>query len=212
MAAWELIKAQPADRGLELATINPSLVVGPMIRRAPCGSMEVIQKLMERAYPAVPDLNFWVVNIFDVAYSHVLAMVVPEAAGKRFMVSSREMGMREMARLLAAEFNPRGYSVPTSHLSDWVLRLASCFDPAVVGIIPQLGLHEIHDHSQAEKILGIKFHPVEPALLQLAASGVQAHMIKGPSSGGHLEDYPVDLPDVPVEPIAPSKARALLGK
>jgi len=211
MAAWDLIKGQPADRRLELTTINPSLVVGPMIRRAPCASMEIVGKLVERAYPAVPDLNFWAVDVIDVAYAHLLAMVTPEAAGERFLVSSSEMGMRDMARVLAAEFNPRGYDVPTGHLSDWVLKLASCFDPSVAGVVPQLGMREVHNHTKAETVLGLKFRDVEAAVVLLAASGVQAGMIKGPKTGGTLEDFAVEIADVDLGRVSVAKARALLS-
>lgn len=96
-AAWEFIKSgQPEGRGLELATINPSFIVGPMIRRSPCSSVEVVQNLMERKFSIIPDVNLWCVDVRDVAEAHVRAMVLPAAAGKRFLLSTREYGLQEV--------------------------------------------------------------------------------------------------------------------
>ena len=35
-------------------------------------------------FPAVPNLGFEFVSVVDVAKAHILAMTVPEAAGKRW--------------------------------------------------------------------------------------------------------------------------------
>ena len=102
-AAWEFIKSgQPEGRGLELATINPSFIVGPMIRRSPCSSVEVVQNLMERKFSIIPDVNLWCVDVRDVAEAHVRAMVLPAAAGKRFLLSTREYGLQEVRSARAA--------------------------------------------------------------------------------------------------------------
>lgn len=44
--------------------------------------LQVVKRLMERAMPVVPKLNFPVVDVRDVATAHIKAMVTPEAAGE----------------------------------------------------------------------------------------------------------------------------------
>jgi nucleoside-diphosphate-sugar epimerase len=46
-AAWDFIK----DRQLELVTINPGLVLGPLLRPERITSVEVIRLLLDRAFP-----------------------------------------------------------------------------------------------------------------------------------------------------------------
>lgn len=93
-AAWDFVKE--AGSPFELAVINPSYIVGPIIRRCPFSSVDILANLVERRFTAVPDLNMWAVDVRDVAEAHVRAMLFPEAAGKRFILSAREIPMREV--------------------------------------------------------------------------------------------------------------------
>ena len=61
--AWDFAANQP----LELVTINPGLVLGPLRRRQQATSMEVIRLLLARKLPAVPRLSFAVVDVRDIA-------------------------------------------------------------------------------------------------------------------------------------------------
>lgn len=94
LAAWDFVKA---EKSFELTVINPSLIVGPVIRRCPFSSVEVIANLVERRFSAVPDLNLWAVDVRDVAEAHIRALVRPAAAGKRFILSAREIPMRAVS-------------------------------------------------------------------------------------------------------------------
>src|SRR5262249_15019969 len=53
-AAWDFAASHP----LELVTINPGLVLGPLQRREHNTSMEVVRLLLARKLPAVPRLSF----------------------------------------------------------------------------------------------------------------------------------------------------------
>ncbi|CAE7384049.1 TKPR1 [Symbiodinium sp. KB8] len=241
-AAWEFIKSgQPEGRGLELATINPSFIVGPMIRRSPCSSVEVVQNLMERKFSIIPDVNLWCVDVRDVAEAHVRAMVLPAAAGKRFLLSTREYGLQEVrsaraaalllicaaGRLtarrqrcphcraprfqpsgrysqmgvdLAAVYNPKGYSVPTAKASNWLIHVAGWFSATAAATVPRLGVHEKHNHAQAEAVLGVRWRDVKTAVAELAASGVALGLIQPPKGAAALECPP--LGDVRTEGIS----------
>ncbi|EKX50916.1 hypothetical protein GUITHDRAFT_151113, partial [Guillardia theta CCMP2712] len=92
-AAWECIDKQPAGRGLELTTINPVLVLGPMKSKAPCTSAEIISRLMMRQLPACPKLSFPIVDVRDVCKAHIKAMKDPSTSGKRFIVFNQNLWM-----------------------------------------------------------------------------------------------------------------------
>lgn len=78
-AAWDFVRGTT----LELASINPGLVLGPVHRPEANVSLETIRLLLARELPLVPRLGFAFVDVRDVATAHRLAMLAPEAAGNR---------------------------------------------------------------------------------------------------------------------------------
>lgn len=44
-AAWEFMEGLPADRRFELATVNPTLVQGPMLSGSQCSSAEIVKQV-----------------------------------------------------------------------------------------------------------------------------------------------------------------------
>lgn len=45
-AAWEFMENLPADKKFELATINPTLVQGPMLSGSQCSSAEIVKQVV----------------------------------------------------------------------------------------------------------------------------------------------------------------------
>jgi dihydroflavonol-4-reductase len=85
-AAWAWHEAEGG--ALELVTVNPALVLGPVLGSDFSSSLEVIKKLLDGSVPAVPGLGFPVVDVRDLAQLHLLAMTVPAAASQRFIGAS----------------------------------------------------------------------------------------------------------------------------
>jgi dihydroflavonol-4-reductase len=52
---------------------------------------------------------------------HRLAMEVPEAAGNRYICAGEHVWMGEIASVLAQEFDPQGYRIPTRPLPYWLM-------------------------------------------------------------------------------------------
>ncbi|MEV3927594.1 SDR family oxidoreductase [Actinomadura coerulea] len=123
-AAWEFV----ADQPLELVTINPGLVLGPLLRREQKISMEVIRMLLANKLPAIPRLSFPVVDVRDVSLAHRLAMETPKAAGNRYICVDKSMWMGDIAGVLHAEFGPRGYRIPARVLPYWLMWVGARFD------------------------------------------------------------------------------------
>ena len=103
----------PGNQRFELAVINPGFVLGPLLNDDQGTSGELIRKLMVRDMPACPEIGFAPVDVRDVAIAHRLAMERPEAAGNRYICAGEHIWVQDIAKILAAEFNPRGYRVPT---------------------------------------------------------------------------------------------------
>ena len=90
-AAWDVVKAQPEGRKLEFATINPSLVQGPMLSSASCASLDLVKQIILGEMPGLVDVFMNTVDVRDVAEAHVRAMINAEAPGKRFILGSTEV-------------------------------------------------------------------------------------------------------------------------
>lgn len=161
-AAWEYVRGE--GQGLELVTINPSFVLGPSLTGADNASNEIVGKLVRREIPGVPQLEFGLVDVRDVAKAHVLAMTAPTAAGQRFIVSSDTAWMREIAQTLKGN----GYRVPTFEIPNLVTRFVALFDPTLRMVTPRLGRRALLSAEKARRELGWSGRAMKEMVLDTA--------------------------------------------
>jgi nucleoside-diphosphate-sugar epimerase len=176
-AAWELVNELPDGQRFELAVINPGFVLGPLLNAAPGTSGELIRKLMVREMPACPEIGFAPVDVRDVAIAHRLAMERPEAPGNRYICAGAHLWVQDMAKILAAEFNPRGYRVPTGRLPYWVMWIIARFDKAVRLALGYVGRRELVSSAKAERELGWRMRPVEQTILDTARTMIEQGVV-----------------------------------
>ena len=74
---------------MQLAVINPGLVLGPLLSSDWGTSGEMVKRIMEHKVPAIPNINFATVDVRDVASAHVRAMEVPRPPGSASSVPIR---------------------------------------------------------------------------------------------------------------------------
>lgn len=172
LAAWEFI-ASPAANGMELTTINPGLVLGPMLGDAPSTSIESVRKLLARELPACPDLVYSFVDVRDVAAAHVAALTTPDAAGRRHLCGLDGASLREVAAILAEAYNPRGYRVPTGRLPGFALRIAALYDKTAAMTLHDLGQPHRIDNTRIRELLGRPLRDLRTMTLDTAASLVE---------------------------------------
>ncbi len=111
-AAWDFIAREGG--GLELSTVNPVGVFGPVMGPDYSASILIVQRLMDGAIPGCPRLQFGVVDVRDVADLHLRAMTHPAAKGERFLaVAGDFLSFLEIARVLKARMGAAARRVPT---------------------------------------------------------------------------------------------------
>lgn len=176
-AAWDFVAALPSARRIELAVINPGLVLGPLLDQDAGTSGEVVRRLMVRDMPACPELGWAVVDVRDVALAHRLAMEIPAAAGQRYCCAGDHMWMREMAEILATEFAVQGYRVPTGRLPYWVMWLIARFDPTVRLALASVGKKELVSNEKIRRELGMTFRPARETLVDMARSMIEVGVV-----------------------------------
>ena len=167
-AAWDLIAQSGGST--TLATINPTLVVGPVMSRDFSASVQVIQRLLSGKVPGLPRLGFNFVDVRDVADLHMRAMTAPEAAGQRFIAAGKFAWMADVAVLLRERLGGAASKVPTRRVPSFVMRLASIFDKELGSVTPSLGKRHDFTSAKAQRLLGWRPRPMEETLLDCARS------------------------------------------
>lgn len=170
-AAWELIESM--TDGPQLVVINPGLVMGPLLEEDYGTSGEVVRKLMRRELPGCPDVGWAVVDVRDVSWAHVQAMTTPQAEGKRFCIAIEHASMLDIAKILAANFQSKGYKIPLRKLPDWLLKTVSIFDKTAALAVPELGLRQDVSNRRARDILGYKPRSLEEMVTSMGQSMIE---------------------------------------
>ena len=177
LAAWDFA----AQSDVELAVVAPGIVFGP-VRHASVGtSVEVVRRLLNREVPASVRMGFAPVDVRDVAVGHRLALQTPAAAGNRYILAGAHMWMGDVAKILAEEFNPQGYRVPTGVLPAWFARVMAQFDPSVRQAIDHVGRRELVSAEKARRELGWTMRSPRQSILDTAYSLVEHGLAPNPA-------------------------------
>ncbi len=171
-AAWEFVAGTP---GMQLTTINPGLVLGPLLDDAFGSSVGLVRRILAGKDPMLPDFAFPPVDVRDVALMHLRALERPETAGRRFIAADEPLSMPQMGQILRAEYPAR--RIPTMVAPKPVLRLLALFDPQVRSILPKIGKVERLSNARARSEMGMSFVPAAEALKATAASLIGRRLV-----------------------------------
>ena len=174
-AAWAWLKAEGGT--LELTTVNPVLVLGPVLSADFSASVEAVRKLLDGSLPALPRFGFSVVDVRDIAKLHALAMTAPEAAGQRFIGSTEFFWMKDIAAILKRNLGAQARKVPTMPIPDIFVRLFALFDPVARGRVFELGKERRASSDKAREILGWTTRPAEQSILDAARSLLALNLV-----------------------------------
>jgi dihydroflavonol-4-reductase len=166
-AAWELA----AEKGAQdrLAVINPGAIIGPVLSDDRSFSLELIERLMKGAMPALPRLGFSLVDVRDVAELEVLAMTAPQAGGKRFIATDQFLWMGEIADVLRERLGPDASKVPTRTAPNLLIKAVGLFDSSVRSFTGDLGKRTEFSNQRARD-LGWTPRPVGDSIAETAQS------------------------------------------
>jgi dihydroflavonol-4-reductase len=167
-AAWAWQAAQGGE--LELVTINPSTVIGPVLGTDFSLSIEVIRKLLDGSVPGVPRFGFDLVDVRDITRLHILAMMTPSVSGHRFIGAGEFLWGEEIASILKQGLGERARKVPSIVVPDFLVRVFALFDPAVRSQLFNLGKEKRVSSDKAHKMLGWTGRPASESILDTAQS------------------------------------------
>jgi nucleoside-diphosphate-sugar epimerase len=176
-AAWEFIRSAQNQNGMELVSVNPSNVFGPVLDDRHHTSTEWFGTLLRREIPGLTRTQLNLVDVRDLVEMIEKAMITPEAAGKRFIANGASIPLQEFAVILDRNFASRGYRVPTRVLPDWLVRFFAIFIPKTKPVVDTLGWDYSISTEQARSILGWQSRPYEGTILEMAQSMIEQGMV-----------------------------------
>jgi nucleoside-diphosphate-sugar epimerase len=166
-AAWDFIGREGGT--LELTTMLPVAVVGPVLGRDVSGANHIIERMLGGKMPVVPRLFFPIVDVRDVASGHILAMTHPAAAGERFLLSNgAPLSLREIGAVIRAALGNTAANVPTRELPDLVVRLLALFKAEMRPFVHDLNYAKNTSNEKACRVLG--WSPRDPREAIVAAA------------------------------------------
>ncbi|RDW61966.1 hypothetical protein BP6252_11399 [Coleophoma cylindrospora] len=160
-AAWDFIKTESPS--FSLATINPTLIFGPIFPKLhSLSSLNTSNALtyaitQGAAKEKIPDMggHCWV-DVRDVALAHVRAIDAAGAENQRFFLTANEnFNNRTVVDIIRKNFPEYQSSLPSESVEG--------------GNYPPGGIYKT-DNSKSTRVLGIKYHDLETAIVDTVKS------------------------------------------
>ncbi|KAI7742779.1 hypothetical protein M8C21_018511 [Ambrosia artemisiifolia] len=152
-AAWKFTK----EKGIDMVTINPAMVIGPLLQPTLNTSAEAIANLLNGPQ-TYSNASFGWVNVKDVANAHIQAFEVPSANG-RYCLVERVAHYSEIVDILRKLY-------PSSNLPQ------KCADDK-----PFVPIYQVSN--EKVKSLGIDYIPLEQSLKETVESLKEKNFISG---------------------------------
>ncbi|MEE2744251.1 MAG: aldehyde reductase [Bdellovibrionota bacterium] len=178
MAEKEAWKMQKEQDSWELVTINPSMVMGPLLNSdSQSGSISLMADLLGgKMGPAIPSLNFGYVDVRDISKAHLSAYENSQAKG-RYILCERTMNMLDLAKMInGMDFK---FKVPERiapqfilYLTGWMFGMTPSFVKRNVGIPVHL------NNSKGQKELGVNYIPIETTIKEMIDSFIEHKLVK----------------------------------
>lgn len=163
-SAWDFVeeKKKKDEPVFELSVINPVLVLGPILTEAYGSSAQLFLNVFQNPNEKVTNYPVFCCDVRDVALAHVRAAFLPEAAGKRFLITAQNLAPPSIwAQILSTEFRSKGLKIPTE--------VEGGFD-----------LNTKIDNTSMQTVLGITPRDFKETLVDMANSFIKFGIAKLP--------------------------------
>lgn len=176
-AAWQIAGAQEQ---WTLVVINPGLVVGPgLTERQTSESFNLVRQLGNGAFKSgVPAYEIGMVDVRDVAEAHLRAGFISQVEG-RHIVFEKAYSFLDLAQVLRAEFG-EVYPFPRKELPKWLLWIVGPMVSKEITrkmVARSFGHPWKADNSKSIQALGLSYHPVSQAVIEMFQQMIDAGQI-----------------------------------
>lgn len=169
-SAWDFIRREGG--GMELATILPVAVLGPVLGQKAAGSNQLTAMMLSGRVPGFLDLYFPIVDVRDLARAHLLALETPNAAGERFIISNDDsLSMKQVGMIIKHHFGEAAKKIPNRTIPGFIIKFAALFNSVARDTRSDLGVIRKMSSNHARKVLHWKpDYSVEETILASAKS------------------------------------------
>jgi len=152
---------------IQVTIINSSHIFGPEFQKgvgADCEDM--IVSFMTNQWSVIPEVCWAVVDVRDVAEALIKAMTNPYSDGKRYIVSSSSIWLRDIFGILKAEFEMYGYEFPETEIGKYLMTIASFWNQKLKSQLSESFTELKVDNTPSIDELGIQYRRPEDFLLE----------------------------------------------
>lgn len=174
--AWDFASG---DSAMELVTMLPVAVMGPVLGTHVSGANEIVQRSLNGDMPGYPNMWVPIVDVRDVATAHVTAMTSPGAAGQRILLTGGPaLSMHQIGSILRAQLGDAARRVPTRTIPNLVVCLAALFSAEFRPVAADLNRIKKVSDERARSLLDWQPLAPEEAVVASAHSMLAKHLVK----------------------------------
>jgi dihydroflavonol-4-reductase len=149
--AWDW--AQDAKRNphqIQVAVVNPCLIIGPTL--VPWGrfSMDLIKQVAQGKMPMLPDTTVQLVDVRDCASMHIAVMQSHQANGRRHLSFGAVCRFPEIAAAIRKTHGHRGFNPPVRIAPKWLMWAMKFASADIAAVYHRIGQNTIYAQQHPE--------------------------------------------------------------
>jgi dihydroflavonol-4-reductase len=162
---------------LELSTVLPCFMQGPVLGSDYSGSVDAVAMMLGGKLPAIPRIGWNIVDVRDIVELHLLAMTSPIAAGERFIGSGEFLWLKDIAAILRDTLGDKAKKVPRRMLPNAIVKAGALVSGLMRDLVPRLDAEQPVSSKKARRMLGWTARPAVSTLLDTAQSLIENNLV-----------------------------------
>jgi dihydroflavonol-4-reductase len=162
---------------LELSTVLPCFMQGPVLGSDYSGSVDAVAMMLGGKLPAIPRIGWNIVDVRDIVELHLLAMTSPIAAGERFIGSGEFLWLKDIAAILRDTLGDKAKKVPRRMLPNAIVKAGALVSGLMRDLVPRLDAEQPVSSEKARRMLGWTTRPAVSTLLDTAQSLIENNLV-----------------------------------
>jgi dihydroflavonol-4-reductase len=176
-AAWKFNEEQKGDHIVEIITVNPGVVTGPILSSTGGTSQKIFMDIMIGEMMSIPKTYMPIVDVRDVAKGH-LAALQKGKAGERYALVEKTIFMPELGQVLYEEFNQYGYKCTNGEMCLATIWLGSFFSEDAKGFYNDWNINCSINNEKSKKDLGLTYTTNKKSLTDMGYSFIKMGVVE----------------------------------
>lgn len=129
--------------------------------------------------PLLPRVSFGNVDVRNVAEAHLKAILVPEAANKRFILWQQSLWFEEIAAVVKDYYGSTNTNIPTRRAPKLLMTFMSLFQSELKHTMKHWDFYFEFDNSPSKNILGIEYIDARKSIREMIPSLIATGYMPG---------------------------------